>query len=516
MADVDVLVAGAGPTGLTLALEMARRNHHVRIVDRQPAPFAGSRGKGLSARSQEVFDDLGIVDEVRAGGFRHLPYRIYLRGELVRDFDPHAERAPTPDMPYESGLIIPQWRTEQILRARLAEFGVTVEQATAVTGFSQPPDRVEVTLGTGEQVASGYLVGCDGGRSTIRKALGVRFDGDSGEQGMVLGDVAVEGLAPDRWYQWSHPERGFVALCPFPDSRSWQFQGVPLADIGPGGRFPEPSLVYYQRILDDIGMNPGVRLSSPTWLSTYRVNVRMVDRLRIGRVFLAGDAAHVHSPAGGLGMNTGIQDSYNLAWKLAAVLSGADDGLLETYQEERLPVAAWTLDTSSEGLRRVAEQFADEDSKGIAAGASKDGHQLAITYRFSSLSERSGGVTGGPVPGDRAPDAPCQSSTGSPVRLFDVFRGPHFTILGFGGTCAAALERLRRHYPHGVRCVLVGQPDEDGVDIFDHRGEARRAYQIRHDMLVLVRPDGYCAFTGEPTGESAVQDYLSRFHRQKP
>ena len=104
-------------------------------------------------------------------------------------------------MPYESGLIIPQWRTEQILRARLAEFGVTVEQATAVTGFSQPPDRVEVTLGTGEQVASGYLVGCDGGRSTIRKALGVRFDGDSGEQGMVLGDVAVEGLAPDRWYQ---------------------------------------------------------------------------------------------------------------------------------------------------------------------------------------------------------------------------------------------------------------------------------------------------------------------------
>jgi len=167
MPEVDVLVAGAGPTGLTMALEMARRGHQARIVDRRAAPFGGSRGKGLSARTQEVFDDLGIADEVCAGGFRHMPYRSYVRGELIREVDPYADRAPTPDMPYECGLIIPQWRTDHILRSRLAEFGVTVEYASEVTGFRQRPDRVEVALGTGEHLAASYLVGCDGGRSTI-------------------------------------------------------------------------------------------------------------------------------------------------------------------------------------------------------------------------------------------------------------------------------------------------------------------------------------------------------------
>ena len=228
-------------------------------------------------------------------------------------------------------------------------------------------------------------------------------------------------------------------------------------------------------------------------------------------MFLAGDAAHVHSPAAGLGMNTGIQDSYNLGWKLAAVLSGADEALLDTYQEERLPVAAWTLSTSSAGLRRIAEQFTAEDSLGIAAGASKDGHQLAITYRFSSLSGRSAGVLGGPEPGDRAPDAPCHTAAGDPIRLFDVFRGPHFTALGFGGACATALERLRRQFSGKVRCRLVGQANELSSDIIDHNGDARSAYQIGDDLLVVVRPDGYCGFTAQPSDEPSVHDYLARF-----
>jgi len=514
VAEIDIVVVGAGPTGLTLALELARRGHRPRLVDRRAEPFAGSRGKGLSARSQEVFDDLGIVAEVCAGGFRHLPYRVLVRGEVVRDADPNADRAPTPDMPYESGLLIPQWRTEQILRRRLAEYGVTVEQSTEVTGLRQRPDGVEVTLGTGERVVAGYLVGCDGGRSTIRKALGVRFDGDSGPEGMLLGDVEVTGLTPDRWYQWSHSERGFVSLCPFPGSASWQFQGVPLADMAADGRFPEPSLDYYQRILDDIAMEPGVRLANASWLSTYRVNVRMVDRLRVGRVLLAGDAAHVHSPAGGLGMNTGIQDSYNLGWKLAAVLSGADEAVLDTYQEERLPVAAWTLATSSDGLRRIAEQFGAADSRGIAAGADH-GHQLAIGYRFSSLSTRSVGVLGGPEPGDRAPDALCRDAAGGPVRLFDVYRGPHFTVLGFGAGCAGALARLGRRFPGPVRCRLVGpapEPDVDPeVDLVDQHGAARAAYRIDDDLLVVIRPDGYVGCTARPADDTAVGDYLAQF-----
>ena len=514
------MIVGSGPTGLTLACELARRGHRPRLVDRLPEPFAGSRGKGLSARSQEVFDDLGVVDEVCAAGFRHLPYRIVVGGEVVRDVDPYADRAPTPDMPYESGLIIPQWRTEQILRRRLAEYGVAVEQASEVTGFEQRPDGVEVALATGEHVVARYLVGCDGGRSTVRKALGVRFEGDSGAQGMLLGDVEVAGLTPDRWYQWSHPGRGFVALCPFPGTPSWQFQGVPLADMTADGQFPEPSVEYFQRILDDVSLAPGIRLSNASWLSTYRVNVRMVDRLRVGRVLLAGDAAHVHSPAGGLGMNTGIQDSYNLGWKLAAVLSGADEALLDTYQEERLPVAAWTLAASTAGLRRVAEQFADAQSRGIAAGATEDGHQLAINYRFGSLAVRSGGVVGGPEPGDRAPDAPCRDTTGDPVRLFDVYRGPHFTALGFGASCAGALRQLASRFPDTLRCRLVGTVPDAGVDLLDGDGDgdgtARAAYRVDGDLLVLVRPDGYLGCTALPADDAAVGDYLARCHPPGP
>jgi 2-polyprenyl-6-methoxyphenol hydroxylase-like FAD-dependent oxidoreductase len=527
MADVEVLVVGAGPTGLTMALEIARREHPVRIVDRLAAPFPGSRGKGLSARSLEVLDDLGVVDEARASGFAHLPHRVYRAGELVYDADPYADRVPTPDMPYESGLIIPQWRTEQILRHRLAEYGVHVERATELTGFRQRPDRVEAALGTGEWVTAHYLVGCDGGRSAIRKSLEVRFDGESAPQGMVLGDVEVDGLAPERWYQWTDPERGFVALCPFRNCRSWQFQAVPFTDLDADGRFPEPSLDYFQRVLDDItqrldgaridtAAKRAVRLSSPSWLSTYRVNVRMVDRMRVGRVFLAGDAAHVHSPAGGLGMNTGIQDAYNLGWKLAAVLSGADERLLDTYQEERLPVAAWTLATSSAGLRRVAEQFTAENTRGIAAGASRDGHQLAIGYQFSSLSGRADGVVGGLEPGERAPDAPCRGRDGGAVRLFDVFRGPHATLLGFGDSAAAAVDRLPRQLPGGVRCRHVGSPGGTAVDLLDEHGHARSAYRVDDDLLVVVRPDGYCGFTAPPTAETAVRAYLARLFGTHP
>ncbi len=207
MSPTEAVVAGAGPTGLTLALELARRGVEVRILDKSPEPFAGSRGKGLTARSQEVMDDLGIVDEVVEAGFRHLPNRVAVRGRVVGDSDPHADLNPTPDRPYESGLMIPQWRTEQILRERLSEFGIDVERGVEVVGFEQTTDKVTVRLAGGGTVMARYLVGCDGGRSTVRKALGVSFEGTGGIEGMLLGDVSVDGLTPDRWYQWSHPEK---------------------------------------------------------------------------------------------------------------------------------------------------------------------------------------------------------------------------------------------------------------------------------------------------------------------
>ncbi len=445
----DVLIAGAGPTGLTLAIELARRGVDVRIVDRAGEHFPGSRGKGLTARTQEVLDDLGVADEVLHHGFRHLPHRRYLDGEGV-----HA------------------------------------------------------VLDTGERVAARYLVGCDGGRSTVRKALGARFEGENREQAMLLGDVELSGLEPDAWYQWTVRSRGFLALCPFRHERTWQLQAVPSRDFGAEGGLPEPSLPYFRRLVDDLAGGHGIRLSKANWLSTYRVNVRMADRFRVGRVLLAGDAAHVHPPSGGLGMNTGVQDAYNLGWKLALVCSGARQTLLDSYQEERLPVAAWTLGVSDEGLRRVAERFVDGGNPDIADGAPPDGQQLGLGYPASSLSV-DGDAGNGPRAGDRAPDAPCVDNDGTPRRLFDAFRGPHFTLLGFGDSCAGPLQDAGTVHHGLVKPVSVGAPGS-GADLEDVEGHARTAYGVTGDTLFLVRPDGHLALRAPGASRTAVRDYLDR------
>ncbi|KAA0024197.1 FAD-dependent monooxygenase [Antrihabitans cavernicola] len=511
----DVLIAGAGPTGLALALDLARRGVDVRIVDKAAEPFAGSRGKGLTARTQEVFDDFGLVDTLCDAGFRYLRHRVHVRGEVINDSAPDAERVATPDRPYPSGLIIPQWRTEQILRDGLNEAGIEVEQSSGVVDFAQNDGSVVVNLETGGRVEAAYLVGCDGGRSTIRKALDIDLVGDSGPQGMLLGDVEVEGLEPDAWYQWSHPERGFVALCPFRNVSSWQFQGVPFTDFGPDMELPEPSLERFQRIVDDITVTAGIRLSNPTWLSTWRVNVRIVDRMRTGRVFLAGDAAHIHPPAGGLGMNTGIQDAYNLGWKLAAVIGGMPDALLDTYDAERLPIAQWTLGFSTAGLERVAADMVSDKPKGIAVGAA-DAQQLQLGYRSSSLSDASTWRGDGVQAGDRAPDAPCRLPNGEPVRIFDVLRGPHFTVLGFGKSAIAAAAHLGERYSGAhLSCAVVDHEAGAGIDVIDHDGHARGGYGIAGDAVVVVRPDGYIGQIVDVADAARAADYLDKLLPRK-
>ena len=317
MTQTDVLVVGAGPTGLTLACDLARRGVAVRIVDRVPEFPGGSRGKGLSPRSLEVFDDLAVIDRMLASGITHMPHRKYQGAEVIAEIDPEAGRVPTPDIPYPTGLMIPQWRVEQILRERLADFGVAVELGAELHGFSQHADGVTATIGQG-RIQARYLVGCDGGRSTVRKALGLSLRGQTPDvQLMAVGDVEVDGLGRDAWHQWFTGD-GAIMLCPLPGTNAFQVQAS--HELDQDGSPLEPTLERFQQTFDRIAGVPGVRLHSLAWRSSYRVNVRMVDQLRVGRVFLAGDAAHVHPIAGGLGMNSGIQDAYNLGWKLGLVL----------------------------------------------------------------------------------------------------------------------------------------------------------------------------------------------------
>ncbi|WP_225730651.1 MULTISPECIES: FAD-dependent monooxygenase [unclassified Nocardia] len=320
--DVDVLVVGAGPTGLTLAVELARRGVTHLVIDSNAAPAVGSRGKGLQPRSLEVLDDLGVVDEMLAHGTTGLPLRMHQGPELTVELAT-AGSGPRPGIPYPDLVLLPEWRVEQILRDRLSGLDGEVVFGATLTSFEQDDAGVTATLDNGDTVRARYLVGCDGGHSTVRRRLGATMAGRThDDQYFLVGDVRVAGLTDDAAYAWFTEDGGYLAVSPLPQADgAWQFQ----ANVVPGldGSVPEPTSEIFRELFTARSGRTDVVLAEASWLSRYRFNARMVEHYRHGRVFLAGDAAHVHSPAGGQGMNTGIQDAYNLGWKLAAVLDGA-------------------------------------------------------------------------------------------------------------------------------------------------------------------------------------------------
>ncbi|MFB7170527.1 FAD-dependent monooxygenase [Streptomyces sp. NPDC056254] len=343
MMRTDVLVAGSGPTGLTLACHLARQGFTVRVVERRSDPHRESRGKGLRARSLEIFEELGVARPLVSTGTTGIVLRKYFDGAHVND-------TPTPA---DAGLLIGQWQIEEALRDRLGALGVHVEYGAELAGIAQDGDGVRAELTGGRVIPARYLAGCDGGRSTTRRLLGIPFEGTGErEPAMVIGDVRAPGLGRGVWHQWFTSEGGGVLLCPMPGTDTFQLQAAPEQDEH-GEPLP-PSLESFQRIFDRCAGVPGIRLEDPTWLSSWRVNVRMATRLREGRVLLAGDAAHVHPIAGGLGMNTGIEDAAALGRALAAALTGPDaDAPLAAYEAERLAVAAGVLADTAERYERV-------------------------------------------------------------------------------------------------------------------------------------------------------------------
>ncbi|MFE9728440.1 FAD-dependent monooxygenase [Streptomyces sp. NPDC005794] len=511
----DVLIVGAGPTGLTLACDLARRGIGVRIVDKSPEFPRSSRSKGPNPRSLEVLEDLGIVEAVLAAGSPPLPMRKYRDGVPVTQTDLYADSSPTPDAPYDRGRLIAQWRLEEILRDRLADYGVGVETGTEVVGLTDDGTSVTVGFADGSGTGARYVVGCDGAHSRVRKLLGVPFDGETDEeQVMVCGDVEITPGVLDRgvWHQWFDGD-GAVMLCPVPGTRAgWWYQAGPERDVD--GRPLAPSLDGFRRLFTRHTRLPAGHLTEATLLSTYRVNVRMADRYRVGRVFLAGDAAHVHAIAGGLGMNTGIQDAFNLGWKLAQVLRGrAATGLLDTYEEERLPVAAWTLDLASERLRDTLEAIR-KPGGGLDTAISPSTTGLDRGYRWSSLARAGDACLRS---GDRAPDAPCaEAATGAPTRLFHAFAGPHLTLLGFGAGAERALREATAAHGDAVRAFRVYGADapEPGTAaagpeaLHDREGHAHTAYGIGGDTVVVIRPDNHVGLIADADDHHAVRRYL--------
>jgi 2-polyprenyl-6-methoxyphenol hydroxylase-like FAD-dependent oxidoreductase len=431
MYETEVLIVGAGPTGLTLAIELARRSIAFRLVDAAKTPFAGSRGKGIQPRTLEVFHDLGIVEKILNTGMPYSELRVHL-GPLSLPLGPLGGRhQATEGIPYPNLWLVPQNRTEAILRERLAELGGEVEFGTAFESVEQEDQGVTVRLSTGESVRAKYLVGCDGGHSAVRKAAGLALNGEAlSDKLHFIADMEIPDLDHAVWHIWPLAKGGPIGLCPLPG---------PLS-----GSLPEDSLFQMtspraplENLEEAVCKVCKCKVRRIHWSSSYRPASRMVDHYMAGRVFLAGDAAHLHPPTGGQGLNTGIQDAYNLGWKLATVLRGGPESLLDTYEEERLPVAAAVLGLSSQLYKK----------RSLKRGEATN--QLALHYRASSLS--SGAPIGRLHPGDRMPN--LQLANGK--KLFDEMRGTHATEV-LTKTGARILVR-----PDGYIASIGTQPTEE-------------------------------------------------------
>jgi 2-polyprenyl-6-methoxyphenol hydroxylase-like FAD-dependent oxidoreductase len=398
MYETTAIIAGAGPTGLTLAVDLARRGVSFRLIEAAELPFEGSRGKGIQPRSLEIFEDLGVIDAVLAAGAPYPRFRTHFGGFSFRMGSLGTAKQATESVPYPNLWMVPQARTGAILRERLRELGGEVEFGKTFASVTQSEQGVEVTLGDGEVVGAQYLVGCDGGRSGVRKALGLRLEGEGLDESPVLvADVEVEGLDRTDWHLWPFAKGGVIGLCPLPKTTVFQLTGK--------------AEVLEDDIEGVVRRVTGYRVERVAWMSIYQPAVRMVDRYRVGRVLLAGDAAHVHPPAGGQGLNTGVQDAYNLGWKLAHVVRGGPESLLDSYEAERLPIAAAVLGLSKRLLQ----------TRSIKRGDATN--QLALHYRSSALSL--GGALGGLQAGDRMPDVRLEDGK----RLFAKMRGTHATEL---------------------------------------------------------------------------------------
>jgi 2-polyprenyl-6-methoxyphenol hydroxylase-like FAD-dependent oxidoreductase len=483
----DVLICGAGAAGLALAIELARRNIAFRLIDKSPEPFRGSRGKGLQPRTLEVFDDLGIVDRTAAAGGLYPPQREYVAGgfedKVIMD-----HRDATPDEPYPMIRMLPQFLTEGIMRDRLAELGHQARYGQELVGFAQNDERVSATVQSkrgNEAVHARYLVGCDGGRSFVRHALDIGFPGTTLGVRAIVADLRMDGLNRDAWHRWDGNGQP-LAICPLAGTDLMQLQGaVPMeGDI-------DLSIDGLRRLIAERTGRTDLVIRDIHWASVFTMNARLADRYQVGRVLLAGDAAHIHPPTGGQGLNTSIQDSYNLGWKLAAALRGAPNTVLASYEAERRPVAAEVLGLSTRLL--------DAAKQGDGMRRGRETHQLDLGYPDSALS-LNGEVLGCPVrAGDRAPDAVCRGAGGRPVRLFDLYRGPHWTLLANGLDAPAITPRP------GLHIHLVGPSRE----ITDPDGNVRSAYGASPGWI-LVRPDGYIAATVAQDDLATLEAHLEK------
>lgn len=524
--DAQVLVIGAGPSGLTMAAELARHGISCRIVDKGEGPTPLSKATGMQARTLEVLRDMGVVDEILAAGHVTHGVNLYAPGKQLLHFTYDQL-----DSPYQFMLNIPQSATERILGGLVARLGLTVEWGTEVTDIVQDDDGVTSTLrtpdGGQETVRTSWLVGCDGARSVVRQTFDIPFTGETYPQWFALADARLDwSLGNSELHGFIHPD-GVLFVIPMPDDR---FRLVLESPERSGDE--QPTIEDFQAAIDKRAPE-GSTVSDPGWITAFHVNSRRAAHHRVGRAFIAGDAAHIHSPAGGQGLNTSIQDSYNLAWKLALVEKGlADERLLDSYEAERAPVAKAVLKftdviTKVLTLHNSAEQSVRDHVMpllgalhGVQHNMANQDAELDVSYRRSPIVAQHHHHTspGGPHAGDRAPDAgPLKAGDGTSARLYDLFGAGRLTLVLFpGGHPVDELVRAAQERCGDlVRVVAVLPPGSAleglpaGVEAFvDEEGLVAGRYHAANGALYLIRPDGYVGYRCQPPDAGRLGAYL--------
>ncbi|RSS83379.1 FAD-dependent oxidoreductase [Streptomyces sp. WAC06614] len=534
----QVLVVGAGPVGLTAAHELARRGVAVRLVDAAVRPGTTSRAVAVHPRTLETFDQMGLVGPVLRAGRPNRAFTMYAGGRRLVRLEADYATMPTC---YPYTVIIEQTRTEELLREAVARLGVAVEWGVRLVSFTQDADRVHARLahpdGRTEDVTVPWLVGCDGGHSTVRKTLGLPLLGESSET-WELADAPVSVDLPQDTIYWVHTGGQALMMVPYRKEGHWRL--LDTAPAGPGAD-PRPVAERFSAKLS-AGLGRAVRVGQPSWTSVFTFQQRMVPRMHEGRVFVAGDAAHVHSPASGQGMNTGVQEAYNLAWKLAMVARGRSGAaLLDTYGEERVPVGRELLGSTRQatflvqfknalagvalpvvmGVVRHTGPLRRAVQRKVLGGMSG----LRLGYAGSSLSPAApegAGPRSGPRPGSRAAVAAARfpgdpGTTAFAAELRDVRWSLLYVPEGTGEAAETARAAHARYADWlSVRTVQGGRPVAPAGPrrrpprpLADPRGRLREALGLAAGGWVLVRPDGYVAACGPDLTQAALDRALA-------
>jgi 2-polyprenyl-6-methoxyphenol hydroxylase-like FAD-dependent oxidoreductase len=531
MGDIEVLVAGAGPVGLTAAIELRSRGVDVRIVDQLAEPQQYAKAVGVQPRTLEIWEGMGIIRPALDEATDFTGQIVYVDGQETG----RLEIPVLPDIPF--GFVgIPQYATERVLRDRLAELGTSIERGVRLAGFEEDDDGVTATLegrDGAETVRAAYLVGADGAHSVVRKTLGLSFEGGAFTEQYMLGDVEVD---------WSLPHD--VAIRSTRELADGTLDGLVCIPLKGHGRYrmsmlvpPElstepsaadgvehgfegsrtPQLADIQKVIDRLAPEPATARKL-RWSSVFRISHRIVDRYGVGRVFVAGDAAHIHPPTGAQGMNTGIQDAHNLAWKLALAVSGkASRALLDSYDAERRPVGEEVVGRTVHAAREGIGADSDDPTYVIRREA-----QLLIAYLDSPIVEGRTDVS--PAPGTRAPDAHglTRFAVTDPFRLYSTIGRSRHTVLLYAGDDASVaqvsdLEAAAAAVvaaAHGeMDAYVVAAPTADMTQclvpvLLDSAGGFAEAYHPEAGELVVLRPDGYLGYRGDAADRDGLTAYL--------